>query len=148
MKQDTQTQLYNKYISQLFNDEKWEVRAEAARQIGIISDGRAINLLYKALNKEKDDVVINRIIEAMGRIKNAKATLPIVEFLKRELHKEKQDKQRLFLIVESLMKIGDKRTLTQLGILYESCEDNLKILTEEALKCIDPNWKFKIKKQE
>jgi HEAT repeat protein len=137
---------YNELIKLLFQDEKWEVRAESARQIGLTSDGRAANLLYKALNQEKDDVVINRIIEAMGRIKNAKATMPIVEFLKRELEKEEPDKQRLFVIVESLMKIGDKRALTQLGILYESCEGDIKKLTEEAFSCINPSWKENIQK--
>ena len=46
---------YNNLIKLLFNDEKWEIRAEAARQIGLISDGRATNLLHRALNKENDD---------------------------------------------------------------------------------------------
>ena len=146
MVSELQDKNYNELIKLLFHDEKWEVRAEAARQIGLISDGRATNILYKALNKEKDDVVINRIIEAMGRIKDAKATEPIIEFLKRELEKEVPDKQRLFVIVESLMRIGDKRALTQLGILYESCEEDIKKLTEEAFSCIDPNWKENIQK--
>jgi HEAT repeat protein len=146
MVSELQNKDYNELIKFLFNDEKWEVRAEAARQIGLTSDARATNLLYKALNKEKDEVVINRIIEAMGRIKDAKATMPIVEFLKKELEKEIHDKQRLFVIVESLMKIGDKRALTQLGILYESCEGDIKKLTEEAFSCIDSNWKVNIQK--
>ncbi len=148
MVSELQNKDYNELIKLLFNDEKWEIRAEAARQIGIKSDGRATNLLYKALNKEKDDLVINRIIEAMGRIKDAKATMQIVDFLKKELEKESPDKQRLFVIIESLMKIGDKRALTHLGILYETCEGDIKKLTEEAFSCIDPNWKENIKKIE
>ena len=137
---------YNELVKYLFNDEKWEVRAEAARQIGLTSDGRATNMFYRALNKEKDDVVINRIIEAMGKIKDAKATMPIVEFLKLELEKENPNERRLFVIVESLMKIGDKRALTQLGLLHASCEGDIKKLTEEAFECIDPSWKSNIQK--
>jgi len=40
-----------------------------------------------------------------------------------------------------LMKIGDKRALEHLGLLSRSCESDLKKLTEEAIECIDPNWK-------
>ena len=74
-----------------------------------MKDARAINSLAKALNSEKDQVVINRIIEAMGEIKNPKATMLIINILKEELKlpEENQDKQRLFLIIESLMKIED-----------------------------------------
>lgn len=133
---------YNLAMKNLFNG-KILVRASAARQIGHLKDSRATNLLIKALKSEEDPIVINRIIEAMGEIKDAKATMSIVEILKIELEKQdiKQDKTLLFLIVESLMKIGDKRALEHLGLLLESCEGEIKNLTEEALECIDPNWK-------
>jgi HEAT repeat protein len=133
---------YNLAIKNLFHGKIME-RASAARQIGHMKDGRATNLLVRALNSEEDPIVINRIIEAMGEIKDAKATKIIVEILKNELekHETEQDKSLLFLIVESLMKIGDKRALEQLGILSRSCESELKKLTEEAIECIDPNWK-------
>jgi len=145
MKQKTQENEYDQLIKQLFRSENWEERAEAARKIGHLEQGRATNLLVKALNIEKDDVVINRIIEALGRIKNAKATIPIIEFLKKEITKEVPDKKRLFAIVESLMKISDKRALSHLGLLYASCEADIKNVTEEALRCIDPNWKENLK---
>ena len=133
---------YNLAIKNLFNGEIM-IRASAARQIGRLKDSRATNLLIRALKSEKDPIVINRIIEAMGEIKNAKATMAIVEILKKELDKQdsEQDKSLLFLVVESLMKIGDKRALEHLGLLLESCEGEIKNLTEEALECIDPNWK-------
>jgi HEAT repeat protein len=133
---------YNLAIKNLFHGKVME-RASAARQIGHMKDGRATNLLVRALNSEEDTIVINRIIEAMGEIKDAKATKIIVDILKKELekHENEQDKSLLFLIVESLMKIGDKRALEQLGILSRSCESELKKLTEEAIECIDPNWK-------
>ena len=139
---------YNKFIKELLHGERWEIRAEAARNIGLIADGRATNILIKALEREDEDyTVINRIIEAMGRIKDVKATKFIINFLKTELEKEILDKKRLFIIIESLMKIGDKRALTHLGILHGSCEeDDIRSLTEEALNCIDPNWMANIKK--
>ncbi|KKN35306.1 hypothetical protein LCGC14_0785010 [marine sediment metagenome] len=146
MDEKNQTETYNMLISTLFREKSWEQRANAAQQIGYIADGRATNLLVKALNSEKDSVVINRIIEALGRIKDSKATMPIVKFLQDELEKAEQDRNRLFVIIESLMKIGDKRSLSQLGILHKSCETDIKELTEKAFDCIDPDWKENIKK--
>ncbi len=138
---------YNLAIKKLFHGEIME-RASAARQIGHFKDGRATNILVRALNSEEDSIVISRIIEAMGEVKDAKVTMVIVELLKRELEKQEseQDKSLLFLIVESLMKIGDKRALEHLGLLSRSCESDLKKLTEEAIECIDPNWKENLRK--
>lgn len=140
---------YNLAVKNLFHGEIME-RASAARQIGHLKDGRATNLLVRALNSEKDPIVVNRIIEAMGEIKDAKATMVIVEILKRELekHESEQNKSLLFSIVESLMKIGDKRALEHLGILSGSCESDLRSFTEEAIECIDPNWKKNLVKNE
>jgi len=117
--QNSRDNEYNLAIKNLFHGKK---------------DGRATNILVRALNSEKDQIVINRIIEAMGEVNDAKATMVIVEILKRELekHESEQDKSLLFLIVESLMKIGDKRALEHLGLLSRSCESDLKKLTEEA----------------
>ena len=145
MDSDSRDTEYNLAIKNLFHGNVME-RASAARQIGHFKDGRATNILVRALNSEKDQIVINRIIEAMGEVNDAKATMVIVEILKRELekHESEQDKSLLFLIVESLMKIGDKRALEHLGILSRSCESDLKKLTEEAIECIDPNWKENI----
>jgi len=142
MDSNSQDNEYNLAIKNLFHGKIME-RATAARQIGHFKEGRATNLLVRALNSEEDPIVMNRIIEAMGEIKDAKATMVIVEILKRELkkHESEQDKSLLFLIVESLMKIGDKRALEHLGLLSRSCESDLKKLTEEAIECIDPNWK-------
>jgi HEAT repeat protein len=140
--QDSQNSEYNLAIKNLFHGEIME-RAAAARQIGHLKEGRATNLLVRALNSELDPIVISRIIEAMGEIKDAKATMVIVEILKRELdkHESEQNQSLLFSIVESLMKIGDKRALEHLGILSKYCESELKTFTEEAIECIDPEWK-------
>ena len=146
MESNTQNNEFNTAIRNLFHGELME-RVAAAKQLGAMKDGRATNLLIKALKSEKDGIVINRVIEALGAIKNAKATLPITEFLKVETQKpeEEQDKTRMFLIIESLMKIGDKRALTDLGILLNSCHSDIRELTEEAFECIDPSWKENIK---
>jgi len=137
---------FNKLLNKLFNEDSWEIRAEAARNLGLLRDGRAINLLVRRLKTEENYVVINRIIEAMGRIGDARATMSIIDYLKLELDKEEPDKKRLFFIIESLLKLGDKRALTHLGILRDSCEEDIKSLTEETLNCIDPNWKENLKK--
>ena len=146
MDSNTQNTDFNNAIKNLFNGELME-RVAAAKKLGDMRDGRATNLLIKALKSEKEEIVINRIIEALGDIKNAKATIPIAEFLKIETQKPEteQDKTRMFLIIESLMKIGDKRALTHLGILLNSCHSDIRKLTEEAFECIDPNWKDNIK---
>jgi HEAT repeat protein len=143
---NVQDEDFNTAVKNLFHGDTM-VRASAARALGHFKEGRATNLLVKAINSEKNSVVIDRIIEAMGEIKDPKATLSIIELLQKELEKEEkeQDKNRLFLIVESLMKIGDKRALENLGILLESCDNEIKALTKEALECIDPNWKNNVK---
>ena len=142
-----QNKEFDAAIKNLFHGKSWNERADAARQLGKFKDARATNILVRALNSEKDDVVINRIIEAMGKIKDAKATKLIIDFLKRELEfpEEKQNKKRLFVIIESLMKIGDKRALEHLGILLNSCHSDIRELTEQAFECIDSSWKVNIK---
>ncbi|UCC20540.1 MAG: HEAT repeat domain-containing protein [Promethearchaeota archaeon] len=147
MDQKTRDEAFNKYIKTLFNSPSFKERAIAAQNLGNLKEGRSINMLARALKSEKDDVVINRIIEAMGEIRDPKATMLIIDFLKKELEKpeEEQDKTRLFIIIESLMKIADKRALEHLGILLDSCHSDIRKLTEEAFECIDPDWKLNIK---
>ena len=147
MDQKTQNEAFNSYVKILFNSSGWKERAFAAQNLGQLKEGRATNILARALKSEKDDVVINRIIEAMGEIKDPKATMLIVNFLIQELERpeEDQNKTRLFIVIESLMKIGDKRALEHLGILLDSCHSDIRKLTEEAFECIDPKWKLNIK---
>ena len=120
---------FNAFIKQLFHDEDWQKRAEAARQLGILKDGRATNLLCRALRSEKDHTVVNKIIEALGRIKDGRATLRIIERLKDEQEKDNPDKFRIIYIIESLTKIKDKRALAYLGPLIHSSDDEIKNLT-------------------
>ena len=147
MDQKTRNEAFNSYVKNLFNSSRWKERAFAAKNLGQLKEGRASNILARALKSEKDDVVINRIIEAMGEIKDPKATMLIVNFLIQELERpeEDQNKTRLFIVIESLMKIGDKRALEHLGILLDSCHSDIRKLTEEAFECIDPKWKLNIK---
>ncbi|MFX1446299.1 MAG: HEAT repeat domain-containing protein [Promethearchaeota archaeon] len=147
MDQKTRNEAFNKHIKALFNSTDWKERVFAAQNIGQLGEARATNMLTRALKSEKDDVVINKIIEAMGEIGDSKATMIIIDYLKKELEKseKEQDKTRLFIIIESLMKIGDKRALEHLGILLDSCYSDIRELTEEAFDCIDPNWKLNIK---
>ncbi len=147
MDHKTRNEAFNSYVKKLFESSSWKDRAIAAQKLGQLKEGRATNMLARALKIEKDVVAVNRIIEAMGEIGAPKATMLIIDFLKEELDKpeEDQDKTRLFVIIESLMKIGDKRALEHLGILLDSCHSDIRKLTEEAFECIDSNWKLNIK---
>ena len=48
---------FNDLIKQLFHEKEIEKRAEAARQLGFLKDGRAVNLLCRALNIEDEPMV-------------------------------------------------------------------------------------------
>ena len=143
----TQNKEFDDSIKKLLHGESTMERAAAANHLGYLKDKRATNLFLKALKSEKEPIVINRIIEAMGEIRDVRTTMFIINILKKELElpEDLQDKQRIFLIIESLMKIGDKRALEHLGILLDSCDSDIVNLTEQAFECIDPNWKENIK---
>ncbi|MFX1329175.1 MAG: HEAT repeat domain-containing protein [Promethearchaeota archaeon] len=132
---------FNALIKQLFHDDNWQKRADAARQLGLLKDGRATNLLCRALRSEKDHIVINKIIEALGRIRDGRATLRIIEKLKEEQEKFEPDKYRIIYIIESLIKIKDKRALSYLGPLLNSSDNEIERLTIKAFDVIEPNWK-------
>ena len=132
---------FNALIKQLFHDKNWEKRAEAARQLGFLKDGRSVNLLCSALKSEKDHTVCNRIIEAMGRIADGRATLPIIEKLKEEMDQQEADKMSIIYIIESLTRIKDKRALVYIGNFLSSPDEDLRKLSEKAFDLIEPKWR-------
>ena len=132
---------FNSLIKQLFHDEKWQNRAEAARELGLLKEGRAVNLLCRALESEKDYMVISRIIEALGRIGNGKATLKIIEKLEEEQKKVEIDKYRIIFIIESLIKIKDKRALGYIGAYLKASDEKIQGLAQRAFDIIEPNWR-------
>jgi len=138
---------YNTLIKQLFHDENWQQRGEAARELGIMEEGRAVNLLCRALRSEKDYLVINRIIEALGKIKDGRATLRIVEKLLEELDKSEKDRFRVIYILEALKKIKDKRALEYIGLFLKSSDDTLKNLAKDIFDVIEPDWRKIVKKE-
>ena len=138
---------FNEIMNQLFQKESWHNRAEAAKQLGLMKDGRAVNLLCKALKFENNETVQNKIIEALGKIGNAKATMVIVDKLKEEINKKFIDKFRLTYIIESLINIKDKRSLAYIGPLLSSKDEDLKKLAENAFDILEPNWREIIEKQ-
>jgi len=142
-----QNKEYNEILNQLFLDESWKKRAEAAQKLGFMRDGRAVNLLCRALRSEKDKMVQNRIIEALGKIGDGRATLRIVEILEEELKNDTIDKFRLIYIIESLMNIKDKRALTYIGQFLNSQDDDLRKLTEKAFDLIEPKWHDIVEKE-
>ena len=138
---------FNALIRQLFHDEDWQKRADAARQLGILKDGRAINLLCRALRNEKDHIVSNKIIEALGRIGDGRATLRIIDKLKEEKGKIEPDKYRIIYILESLTRIKDKRALSYIGSFLDSSDNEVKELAQKAFNTIEPNWREIVKKE-
>ncbi len=138
---------FNELIKQLFQEKNWQNRAEAARKLGFMKDGRSVNLLCRALRSEEDKMVQNRIIEAMGRIGNGKATLRIIEKLREELDKKNVDKFRLIYMIESLINIKDKRALVYIGPLLNSPDEELKKLAKKAFDVIEPNWRQIIERE-
>ncbi|MFX0058108.1 MAG: HEAT repeat domain-containing protein [Candidatus Hodarchaeota archaeon] len=138
---------FNTLIRQVFHEKDIEKRAEAARQIGFLKDGRAVNLLCRALKSEKDLIVVNRIIEAMGRIGDGRCTLIILEKLKEELKNDDPDKLKLIYIIESLMRINDKRALPYIGYFLNSEDNELRNLSEKAFDVIEPKWREIVRKE-
>lgn len=132
---------FNSLIKQLFHDEEWQNRAEAARELGLLEEGRAVNLLCRALKSEKDYMVINRIIEALGRIGDGKATLKIIDKLEEEQKKGEIDKYRIIYILESLIKIKDKRALGYIGAYLKFPDEELQGIAQRAFDIIEPNWR-------
>lgn len=140
---------YNELIRQVFHDKNSDKRAEAARQLGFLQDGRAVNLLCRALKTEDDPIVLNRIIEALGRIEDGRATLRIIEKLEEEIKKSEieLDKLRVIFIIESLTRIKDKRALESISYFLNSSDDKLLKLAENAFDEIKPDWRHIIEKE-
>ena len=138
---------FNSLIDQLFHGKEWQERSEAARELGIMKDGRAVNLLCRALRTEQDKVVQDRIIEALGKIGDGKATLIIIERLREMIDSDNIDKFRLINIIESLISIKDKRALVYIGPFLNTSEEEVRKVTENAFDIIEPNWRQIIKKE-
>jgi HEAT repeat protein len=139
---------FNDLIKQLFHEKEVEKRAEAARQLGFLKDGRAVNLLCRALKNEEESMVVNRIIEALGQIADGRATLRIIEKLKDEIKKPEieLDKLKVIFIIESFAKIKDKRALEYIGHFLKSSDDKLRQLTENTFDEIEPDWRRIVEK--
>ncbi len=132
---------FNSLIKLLFHDEDWQKRADAARELGIMKEGRSVNLLCRALRSEEDHLVINKIIEALGRIGDGRATLRIIEKLKDELNASEIDRYRIIYIIEALKEIKDKRALEYIGPFLSYSDEEVKNLAQETFDAIEPNWK-------
>ena len=138
---------FNSLIKQLFHDGDWQKRADAARELGIMKESRSVNLLCRALRSEEDHLVINKIIESLGRIGDGRATLRIIEKLKDELNSSEPDKFRIIYILEALKKLKDKRALVYVGSFLDSSDSDIKKITHEVFDSIEPNWEEIIKKE-
>jgi len=141
---------FNNLIKQMLHDKDSEKRAESARQVGFLRDGISVNLLYRALKTETNPNVINRIIEALGRIGDGRATLGILEKFEIEMKKSESDsdKLRIIFIIESLTRIKDKRALEFVSHYLDSPDDKLFKLAQNAFDIIQPNWREIIKRNQ
>jgi len=141
---------FNESMKKLLHDVNSEKRAESARQIGFLRDARSVNLLCRALNTEKSPIVVNRIIEALGRIGDGRATLSILEKGEIELKKSENDsnKLRIIFVIESLTRIKDKRALEFLSQYLDSPDDKLFKLAQNAFDTILPNWREIVKRNQ
>ncbi|TXT60967.1 MAG: PBS lyase HEAT-like repeat protein [Promethearchaeota archaeon] len=139
---------FNELIKDMFHAEEWKERAEAVRTLGFMQDGRAVNLMVKALKKEEEFNVINRLIEALGRIGNPKATRAILEKLMLEQGKDHPNKYRIIAIIESLIGIKDKRALAYIGQFLTSEDGEIRELTKQAFDTIEPNWRKILEKEQ
>ena len=139
---------FNILIKNLFHDSDFEKRAGSARQLGFLQDARSVNLLCRALKTESNPTVINRIIEALGRIGDGRATLSILEKLEIEIKKSENDVDRLRIIyiIESLTRIKDKRALELISYYLDSSDDRLLQLAQNAFDIIQPNWREIVKR--
>ncbi|MFX1462707.1 MAG: hypothetical protein ACFFBF_06620, partial [Promethearchaeota archaeon] len=64
-----------------------------------------------------------------------------------EQEKFEPDKYRIIYIIESLIKIKDKRALSYLGPLLNSSDNEIERLTIKAFDVIEPNWKEIVQKE-
>ncbi len=141
---------FNNLIKQMLHDEDSEKRAESARQVGFLRDGRSVNLLCRALKTETNPNVVNRIIEALGRIGDGRATLGILEKFEIEIKKSEDDsdKLRIIFILESLTRIKDKRALEFISHYLDSIDNKLFKLAQKAFDIIQPNWREIVKRNQ
>jgi len=132
---------FNNLIKQMLHDKDSEKRAESVRQIGF---------LCRALKTESNPNVVNRIIEALGRIGDGRATLNILEKLEIEIKKSESDsnKLRIIFIIESLTRIKDKRALEFISHYLDSPDDMLFKLAQNAFNIIQPNWREIVKRNQ
>ncbi|TES93634.1 MAG: HEAT repeat domain-containing protein [Promethearchaeota archaeon] len=141
---------FNNLIKQMLHDKDSEKRAESARQVGFLRDGRSVNLLCRALKTETNPNVVNRIIEALGRIGDGRATLGILEKFEIEMKKSENDsdKLRIIFIIESLTRIKDKRALEFISHYLDSPDNKLFKLAQNAFDNIQPNWREIVKRNQ
>ncbi len=141
---------FNNLIKQMLHDKDSEKRAESARQVGFLRDGRSVNLLCRALKTETNPSVVNRIIEALGRIGDGRATLGILEKFEIEMKKSESesDKLRIIFIIESLTRIKDRRALEFISHYLDSTDNKLFKLAQNAFDIIQPNWREIVKRNQ
>ena len=102
-------------------------RAQAARELGKIKDGRVVQPLINAMN-DKDPYVRGQVIEALGEVKDARAVDPLIKTLKNEDY--------LYVREETVMALGKIKDGRAVQTLINSLNDEYPDVREEAVKAL------------
>ena len=108
-------------------DSHKNVRAQAARDLGKIKDGRAVQPLIIAL-KDKDSYVRGQIVTALGEIKDARAVDSLITILK--------DEDYLYVRQETVKALGKIKDGRAVQTLINALNDEYPDVREEAVKAL------------
>lgn len=111
------------------SDQDYQVRNQAARQLGDLKDARAVEPLIAVLLDPSRDMVIHAA-DALGKIKDARAVDPLISVLK-----SKDSGDRLFA-AKALGEIGDPRAVLPLLPLLADASIGVLQTAAEALRQI------------
>jgi HEAT repeat protein len=115
-------------IRQLGNQD-FQVRNQAARELGDLQDPRAVEPLVAALLDPSRGIILN-VARALGKIKDARAIDPLISVLK-----AKDEGHRSFA-AEALGEIGDSRAVLPLLPLLKDADIGTRGTAAEALRKI------------
>jgi len=113
-------------IQKLQNSHR-NARAQAARELGKIKDGRAVQPLINAL-KDKDSYVRGQVVEALGEIKDARAVDSLITTLK--------DEDYLYVRQETVKALGKMKDGRAVQTLINALNDEYPDVREEAVKAL------------
>ncbi len=121
------------YLLEAVNDSDTAVRLAAIDTLGQMRAKDAVAPLVQQLfMRGTDDITMQHIVVALGRIRDSRATKPLVDFLARDTTPQLRGSA-----VFALGEIGDDAALAPLGQLAEDTEDApLRSVAQSAMRKI------------